>query len=532
MEAEALAQFRDTGARWQDRRNGAPGVAEFVDRMAAFLVLVGLAGLAVGGIGVSGAVRTYLDGKVATIATLKTLGASAGTIRATYGLQIGAMTALGILLGLALGAALPLVFAPLIEARLPVPAVFGLWPGPLAQAALYGALTAAIFTLWPIARTERVRPATLYREASGRASGWPRPGWVAATLALVALLIGTAAWLTGAPRLTAWTLAGIGIAMALLAAAAAGLGWLARRAGRGPALRGRTALRLALSAIGGPRSEAVPVVLSLGLGLTVLATMGQIDTNLRAAITRDLPQVAPSYFFVDIQPDQLAPFLDRVAGDPAVTRVETAPMLRGVVTRINGVPAREAVGEHWAIQGDRGVTYTDAAPPADEIVAGQWWPADYDGPPLMSFAAEEARQMGLQIGDEITLNILGRDVTAELAVLREVEFGDLGISFLITMTPGALQGAPHTHIATVYAAPEAEAAILRDVTDAAPNVTAIRVGDAIEEVATALRNLAAATSWGAAATPVDRLRGADRGRGSRRAGARIRGRDPQDTGRP
>jgi putative ABC transport system permease protein len=115
--------------------------------------------------------------------------------------------------------------------------------------------------------------------------------------------------------------------------------------------------------VGGPGSEATSVVLSLGLGLAVLASVGQIDANLRAAIQRDLPEVAPSYFFVDIQPDQLQPFLDRVENDPAVSRVDTAPMLRGIITRINGERASDVAGDHWVIQGDRGLTYTTTAPP-------------------------------------------------------------------------------------------------------------------------------------------------------------------------
>jgi putative ABC transport system permease protein len=118
---DARARFEDTGMRWRDARNGAPGVQEFVDRIGAFLVLVGLAGLAVGGVGVSSAVRAYLDGKIETIAILKTLGAESRTIFAAYFAQIGLLTLVGLALGLILGAILPFAFAPLIAAQLPVP---------------------------------------------------------------------------------------------------------------------------------------------------------------------------------------------------------------------------------------------------------------------------------------------------------------------------------------------------------------------------------------------------------------------------
>ena len=498
--AEAQARFGEAGLRWRDARNGAPGIAQFVDRLGAFLVLVGLSGLAVGGIGVSAAVRAYLGEKTGVIATLRTLGADRATVFRTYFLQIGALAAIGVAIGLALGALVPLAFAPLIEARLPVPARFALYPGPLAEAALYGVLTALIFTLWPLARTEEVRAATLFRDALEGARALPAARFVAATGALVAALVGLAVWFSGNAALTLWTAGGIAGALALLAVAAEGLRWLARRTVR--AARGRAALRWALDAIGARRGAVAPVMLSLGLGLSVLAAIGQIDGNLRAAISRDLPEVAPSYFFVDIQKDQMPGFRARLDDDPAVARVESAPMLRGIITKIDGRPAAEVAGDHWVLQGDRGVTYS-AAPPEDaEITAGAWWPADYDGPPLVSFAAEEAAEIGLAVGDTLTVNILGREITAEVANLRVVDFSTAGIGFIMAMNPAALEAAPHSFIATVYAEEAAEAAILRDLASAYPNITAIRVRDAIDRVSELLAGIAGATAWGASATLV------------------------------
>lgn len=500
LAATARARFEETGMRWRDSRNGAPGVQAFVERIGAFLVLVGLAGLAVGGVGVAAAVRAYLTGKVATIATLRTLGAEGRTIFAAYFIQIGLLAILGIGLGVGIGAALPLLFAPLIANALPLPISLAIYPAPLAEAALYGILTALIFTLWPLARTETLRAAALYRDATASGRTWPRARWLIAIALLATALVGVAVVLSGIPRLALGTAGGIVGALLVLGVAAMLVRVLARRLSRARVLRGRTALRMAMGAVGGQGAETTSVVLSLGLGLAVLAAVGQIDANLRAAIQRDLPTVAPSYFFVDIQPDQLQPFLDRVTTDPAVSRVDTAPMLRGIITRINDQRAQDVAGDHWVIRGDRGVTYTTTAPPPEEVVAGQWWPDDYSGPALAAFAAEEAAEIGIGIGDRLTINILGRDIEAEIAALREVSFENAGIGFVLTLSQNALAGAPHTHIATVYAEEAAEAAILRDVAGNAPNITAIRVRDAIDQVATALSSLAAATSYGAAAT--------------------------------
>ncbi|MBL3573894.1 ABC transporter permease, partial [Rhodovulum sulfidophilum] len=232
LERAAESRFADRGVRWRDARNGAPGMTRFVDRMASFLVLVGLAGLAVGGVGVSAAVRAYIDGKTEVVAILKTLGAEGSTILAVYLMQIGALAGLGIAIGLGLGALLPLAAGPFLAAQLPVPAEFTVHAGPLAEAALYGVLTALLFTLWPLARTEEMRAAALFRDASGRVRAWPRLRYVAATLGLAAALIGTAAWFSGVPKLAFWAAAGILGALGLLVLAAAALRRIARAAAR------------------------------------------------------------------------------------------------------------------------------------------------------------------------------------------------------------------------------------------------------------------------------------------------------------
>ena len=495
ISATADLAFDGTGMRWTDARNGAPGIAEFVERLSAFLVLVGLSGLAVGGIGVSAAVRAYLTQKTDTIATLRTLGADRATIFQTYMIQIGSLSAIGIAAGIALGGVLPLILAPAIESRLPVPALFAIYPQPLAEAALYGLLTAFLFTLWPLARTEEVRAATLFRDALSTARSLPRPVYVLATGIGLALLITAAALFNGSTRLTLWTGAGITGALFLLALSAFAIRWLARRGA--PLARGRPALRWALSAISGPREGAASVVLSLGLGLSVLAAVGQIDGTLRNAISGQLPDVAPSYFFVDIQKDQMPGFSERLEIDPAVSRIESAPMLRGIITQINGQPASTVAGDHWVLEGDRGVTYSAQPPGNTKVTAGEWWPEDYTGPPQVSFSTEEALEMGLNLGDQLTVNILGRDITAELTSLREVDFSTAGMGFVMSMNPSALAGAPHSFIATVYAEEQAEAAILRDLAGQFPNITAIRVRDAIDRVSGLLEGLAAATSYGA-----------------------------------
>lgn len=500
VQAEANSVIEGGGFRWRDSRNAAPGTTRFVERLSAFLILVGLAGLAVGGVGISAAIRSYLDEKVPVIATLKSLGAEGRTIFQVYMIQIGILTVAGIAIGLMLGASLPLLLAPVIESSLPVPAILTVHPEPLAEAALYGLLSALLFTIWPLSKTEQIRAAALFRDAALGLTGLPRPRYLVVTGLLLIALVGSAGLLSGQMRLTGWAAAGILGAFLALAAAAVGTRRLARRLARARLFRGRTGLRLALASVGGPGGAAVSVIISLGLGLSVLAAVGQIDSNLRGSIARELPDVAPSYFVLDIQPDQMSQFRERLENDSGVARYEAAPMLRGIITRINGRPPAEVVGDHWVIQGDRGLTYSAEQPPGTRLTAGTWWQPDHAGSPQVSFSAEEATEMGLSLGDSITVNVLGRDITAVITSFREVDFSTAGMGFVMSMNPAALSAAPHTWLSTIYADEAAEPAILRDLANSFPNITAIRVRDAIDRVSDVLRGIAAAITYGAMAT--------------------------------
>jgi len=496
LETEATEIF-DGGLRWRDTRNAAPSVSEFVNRLGAFLVLVGLAGLVVGGVGVAAAVRSYLDEKINVIATLKTVGAETRTIFMAYGLQTATLTLIGVALGLGVGTAAASLLLAFAGNLLPLPVVRSFHVAPMVEATVYGTLAAALFTLWPLSRIERVRAAALFR--SRISPGTNLPGWryLTALAIVLATLVTTSMALSGFPLLAMWSFAGLAGAFFALLSVAAGLRLVARRVARIRLARRFGALRRALGSIGGAGGEADPVVLSLGLGLSVLAAIGQIDSNLRHAIVQELPEIAPSYFVVDIQTDQLGDFVDGLRRDDEVHRVETAPMLRGVITRINGRPADTVAGDHWTLRGDRGITYSAAPPEGATITAGSWWPEDYIGPPQISFASEEAAELGLVIGDRLTLNVLGREIEAEITSFREVDFSSAGIGFVLSMNPAALAGAPHSHIATIYAEESAEARLLRETGRAYPNITMIRVRDAISRMGEVLDGIAAATSYGA-----------------------------------
>jgi putative ABC transport system permease protein len=484
--------FPESGWQTKDFTNAAPSVQSFIDRTSMFLALVGLTSLLVGGVGVGNAVSSYLGGKAAVIATLKCLGAPARLVYAIYLLQILVLAVLGIAVGVAVGAGAPWLAHAVAGDDLPVALRLGLYPRPLALAAGFGVLTALGFSLWPLARARDVPAAGLFRSVVETARrpvkmrDWLATGVVAAVLA--GLAIGTA----DDKRLAAWFL--LAVAVALLAFRAAGSGVML--AARHVRVRRRPWLRMAIANLHRPGAPTPSVVLSMGLGLTVLVAVALIEGSLATEVTERLPAHAPSYFFIDIQPDQVAPFEALVKSLPGTADLDRVPSLRARIAALNGTPAGAVEVDpdyRFILRSERGLTYTATVPSGSHVVEGAWWPADYQGPPLISLDANLAHGLHLALGDTVTFNVAGREVTGRLANLRKIDWATLGINFFTVFSPGALEAAPQTDIATVRADTLADELVLaRRVTDAFPNVSAIRVKDALDTVSRVLGDMAGA----------------------------------------
>ncbi len=337
-----------------------------------------------------------------------------------------------------------------------------------------------VFSLWPLAAIGGIPAGALFRDIVDRASRRVPRATLAST-ALLALCLATVVIAGTQDRQVAlWFVGGALGAFALFRGAGAAVVLAASRLPR-PRW---PVLRLALANLHRPGAPTAQIVLSLGIGLTVLAALALVEGNLAREIDERLPADAPAFFFIDIQPAQLAGF-EAIVRDIPGARSEEVPMMRGRITRLNGIPVERAAvapEARWALRSDRGLTYSATLPKGSRLAAGTWWPADYHGPPLISFDAALARGMGLNIGDSLTVNLLGREITARIASLRSIAWARLGINFALVFAPGTLEAAPQTDLAAVYLPQPEEEALVQRVTGQFPNVSAIHVREALAAV--------------------------------------------------
>ncbi|HVY00337.1 MAG TPA: FtsX-like permease family protein [Pseudorhodoplanes sp.] len=490
--SEAERRWPEAGWEIRSRGNATPQLERNVERFTQYLTLVGLTALLVGGAGIANAVTSHIGRKRGTIATMKSFGATGYRVFAIYLTQVLLLAGIGAAIGLALGAALPFAVNHLFGRVLPLPIDPALKPGQLGFALLYGMLTALAFALWPLGRTHDIPASVLFRDDVDGAQRRPRlPYLLAAALATAALLTATIV-LAYDRKIAAIFVAAAAATFVSLRLIALLIMGAARRL---PHSR-LAPVRLAVANIHRPGALTPTIVLSLGLGIALLVTIIEIDGNLRRQFAEALPEKAPSFFFVDIQSGEVDRLEHYLRAQVPGARIERVPMLRGRIVSARGVRADELKSSPdaaWALQGDRGITYASEIPDGSRVVAGEWWKADYSGPPLLSIEKKIAEGLGLGLGDEMTVNVLGRNVTATIANLRSVDWQSLGINFVLVFSPDTFRGAPHTYIATLAypgsATASQEASLLKSVADAFPAVTSVRVKDALDSVAGIVANL-------------------------------------------
>ncbi len=486
-------ELNESGFRILDRSNPSPDVVRTLERLRQFLTLLGLTAMLVGGVGVANAVATFIDRRRNTIATMKSLGATSGRIFMVFLIQVLAMAILGVVLGLLLGATVPLLVTTIFGSALPITAEFALKPGSIVVAVAYGLLVALMFTLWPLGRAERIPVAVLFRDDVTTNRVWPHPRIIALTVGVGIALVVFALLSSQSRLIVLYFVTAVTLVFGVFTALGYGVTWAARKIARPRTVE----LALALGNLGAPGGLARSVVLSLGAGLSLLVAVALADASFVRELTTRLPASSPDYYVLDIKKNEADRFSSIVSRESPEAEVRRAPMLRGRLVKLKGVPVdkiKAPPSARWVLSGDRGLTYAETIPDGSRLVEGEWWPSGYQGEPLVSFEAEIAKSLNLTIGDAVTVNVLGRDLTARIASLREVDWESLAINFVMVFSPNTLKGAPSNLLATIrltqseagtdqnsrQADLSAEARLMRALSKEFPAQTQIRVRDAID----------------------------------------------------
>jgi putative ABC transport system permease protein len=489
----AQQRYRDAGWEVRTRNNISPQFSRNLDRFIEFLTLVGITSLIVGGVGVANAMRGFVERKRQTIAILKALGATGSTVFALMLTQALLVASAGAALGAAFGAALPFVAASAFGPLIPFPIAPAIYPAAIARGLFYGFVTALAFSAGPLGGAHDVPVQALFRVGIEPWRTTPRARYLVLTLAVALCLVSTVVVFAADRRLVLIYLGATLAAFILLRVASFAIMTGAKKL---PHPRG-VALRLAVGNIHRPGALTSSVVLSLGLGLALLVALTLIDGNISAELHHSIAGKTPSFFFLDVQSVKAEAFADFLHGQAPEGKIELVPMLRGRIVKLNGTPAGAARPKQsvaWVLEGDRGITFAESVPAGSSVIKGNWWPRDYRGPPLVSVESEIAEGLGLSIGDEVTVNVLGRDITAKLASTRKVNWRSYGINFVLVFSPNSLAGAPFGELATLTFAdgadPARETALLRATARSFPSVTSIRVKDALDAVNTVVGQLA------------------------------------------
>jgi putative ABC transport system permease protein len=499
-------------------RDAQPQLKQFLDQLTRYLGLIGLTALFIGGIGVATTIHAFIREKLQTIAILKTVGAESGTVICTYLLQALLLGTIGSLAGAALGAGLQHALPPLVTglfgadlmAQLDFTSALGP-PAllPVLKGIALGVLTTLLFTLWPLLGIRAVSPARIFRrdvQGVAAARAWRETLGLSDRLRLLAALgiasglAGLAVWQAGNWRIGLLFIGALAAAVALLTLSA----WLLVRAITiipGPR---SVAVRQAIGNLHRPGSQAVGVMVSVGIGVMVIVAVSLLERALVDQVGESRPVDSPSFFFIDIQPDQkegLLRLLRERAQDPAP---ETTPLVRSRLHAINGTPVavpeegdgkadRQDRRKNWYLTREYVLTFLQDLPRDNRVIRGDWWkPGQRFAKPLVSIEEDAAKNLGLDLGSTVEFEIQGATIAAVVSSIRKVEWGNFSTNFYMIFSPGSLDGAPFTYVATVKVPPEQEVTLQQAVVAAFPNVTAINIGDVLDSFARILDRLALA----------------------------------------
>ena len=477
---------RFAGERWEITtfEDRSERIAERLGQIASGLLIIGFSTLFIGGLGVFNSIQSYLQGKLKTIATLRTLGLRNRRLATVYLLQVGILAGSASLAGCIAGSLLAMLGAGLMAAKLPVEATLGAVLQPNLVALLFGLLTAFSFALPAIGRALAISPAALFRQLDGSLALTPR-GWWLATLAgalAIALLVLLA---MPDPWFGAGFVAVVTGLLGLLEIAVRVVRRAARALDRRPARNGDFALRLALANLYRPGSPLRSALLSLGSALTLLVACTLVVASLLRSINTTIPEESPALVLYDIGNDQLPAVSSAVAASDPSARLQTAPLVRARILEVNGKPMAEHLpaggeGASRAARNDYKLSYRAGNIDNLTIVEGAWWQDDPGGTTPLAIEDREAGRLDLALGDRLRFGIEGQAIDAEIVAIYTQKGLQTRFWFEGILPDGALDAYIHRHVGAAFM-DETEADVAqRRIGAAAPNVVSVRTAALLE----------------------------------------------------
>ena len=498
-EAFALLAEELRDPRWTVRspREAAGSLARYYDLFSRFLLIVGLSSLLVGGVGVSTGVTAYIGERQRSIATMRSLGATGARVLVHFLTQVAALATVGVGIGVLLGAISSAVALPFVGRALAANLPPMIDAPALLTAAGFGYLAAFAFSYLPLVRAQSVSPALLFRSAGAM----PPLSWRQATRMSTLLPIaaaGAAVYMlalvtTRDVQLVSAFAIGAVLAFLLLRGAAALLQVALRHLPPPPG----PGLRYAVRQIRRPGSSAPIVVLSLGLGLAMLLVISLLNSNLSYQLLGVVGRDAPTYMASELFPDEIDILNELAATDPDVAWVESSPSIRTRIVELAGTDARtlrDLSDEATFLLGvDIPVTWRRDQPRDGNIVEGEWWPEDYEGPPLISLRSALRGELGLRVGDVVVFDLFGDRFEARIANFRDYQWQQ-GLNFAVIFSPGDIQSYPRTFIGSVKAVEGREEPLGRTLVASFPDIAFIPIGEALAQAISVLGQLATAVN--------------------------------------
>jgi len=472
---EAIEDKLPDSVRIRSQEESSERAYNAADRAQRFLSLTAVISLLLSAVAVAMSARRFAHRRMDTVALMKSLGATQNFVIAVALIQLVLLGILGVLIGSVAGFAaeemLSRILVDFIASDLPDP---GIRPVILASGSAMVLLVG--FALPALIQLRNTPPLRVLRH-DVMAPAPSRLLVAGLSLAAVAALLYRS---VGDPRMLVILIGGIMVIAGALYLVGRGLvASIGRfRSGVGVAWR----YGLANVARRG-RDSAVQVV-AFGLGLTVLLLLTLVRTDLLEGWRQTLDEDAPNHFLINIQPHEVesvgAFFEESGAKVPVFT-----PLVRARMTLINGesVKEREYPNEdgRWLTNREANLSWTAEMSDSNELLAGEWWPRDYDGPPLVSIEEESAVNAGLKIGDRLNFFVAGRDVEAEIASIRKVNWDSFQPNFFIVLSPGALDGMPTTYISSMRIE-DHQQAMLIDLVRAYPSISVIDLDAILQQV--------------------------------------------------